>query len=57
MTRNTNHHDAPPSPREFGGSSLEYLLIAVGIALAVAAAGVAFQDQLSPLFDQIKAYF
>jgi Flp pilus assembly pilin Flp len=40
-----------------GGASLEYLLIAMGVALAFAAAGVAFQDQLAPLFEQVKNLF
>ncbi len=41
--------------REEGATAIEYGLIAAGIALAIAAAVVAFGDQLTALFTQMSA--
>lgn len=42
------------STREEGATAIEYGLIAAGIALAIAAAVVAFGDQLTALFEQMS---
>lgn len=40
--------------QEEGATAIEYGLIAAGIALAIAAAVVAFGDQLKLLFEQMS---